>query len=108
MVKGAARLKGPWGRPCEVAQLVLEPVPLGQEALGKGQELFSGGGELEAALAQALQEPGAQLLLQGLDLLAQGRLGPEGGLGRFGKAPQFHYLVKAQELLPFHNIFLYR
>ena len=45
----------------------------------------------------------AQLVLQGLDLLAQGRLGPEGGLGRFGEAPQFRHLVKAQELLPFHK-----
>ena len=77
---------------------------MGQKPLGKGQELFSRHRELEAALAQALQEPGPQLVLQGLDLLAQGRLGPEGGRGRLGEAPQFRHLVKAQKLLPFHKI----
>ena len=58
----------------------------------------------EAALAQALQEPGAQFVLHGLDLLAQGRLGPEGGRGGLGEAPRFRHLVKTQKLLPFHNI----
>ncbi len=93
--RGAAR-KGP--------QLVLQLLPLLEEPLGKGKQLFPRGGELQTAFAQALDEYAAQLIFQGLNLLAQGRLGPKGGRRGLGKAPQLGYLVEAQKLLPFHNI----
>ncbi len=80
----------------------------GQNRLGEFQQPFPGRGEAQPPFAQALQELAAQLLLQGPDLLAQGRLGPEGGFGGPGEAAGLGHVIKAQELLPFHKKKLYK
>lgn len=55
-------------------------------------------GDVQAALV-AEKEGGAQLLLQGLELKAQGRLGNIQALGRPGDAPHFGNLQEVLKLL---------
>ena len=103
MVKGAARRRFPAGVPSEALDLLLQALKGGQDGLGEPEEPLPGLGEAQLALADPLDEAAAQLALQGLDLLAQGRLGAEGGLRRPGEASLLGHLVKADDLLPFHK-----
>ncbi len=103
-----SQAEAPPVQPLDCVQFLFEAFKSGQQGLGKGQELLPGRGEAQPPFADALQQPAVQLVFQGLHLLAQGRLGPEGGLRGPGEAPQFGHLVEAQELLYFHKNNLYK
>ena len=78
---------------------VLQPALPG---LGLAVKVIPRRGEGEApALAQ--QQGQAQLLLQGLHLLGDGRLGDKAGLRRLGEAPLVHHFDVITDLPQFHR-----
>ena len=106
--EGRRQAQGSLVLPLELVEIFFQFGESGQHRLGELQQLGARRGEAQPPFAQALQELAAQLLLQGLDLLAQGRLGPEGGFRGPGEAAGLGHVIKAQELLPFHKNNLYK
>ena len=103
MVKRHGQAEVPGRGAFETLDLLLQALKGGQDGLGEPEEPLPGLGEAQLALADPLDEAAAQLALQGLDLLAQGRLGAESGLRRPGEASLLGHLVKTDDLLPFHK-----
>ena len=73
-----------------------------EELLGIGQQDLAFPCEPDS-LAGAVEEPAADLGLQGADLLAHGRLGQEELPGRLREASHGRHLVKCLELVDIHK-----
>ena len=73
-----------------------------QDRLGEGQHFLASRGKLDTPLADSFQEPAGKFLLQSFNLLAQGRLGPQGRFRGPGEASQLGHMIESYELLPFH------
>ena len=72
------------------------------EAPGRGQELFSRGGEPHPP-GGALKEHNPQLLFQALDALGQGGLGPVEGLRGLQIGLVVHHGQKGPDILGIHG-----
>ena len=86
-----------------LAHHLLGVVPLGEQALGQGQEGVPLGGEAHAA-GGADQQASAQALLEPLDGQAQGRLGEMQPLAGLGEAQGLGHGEEGAKLLDGHGM----
>ncbi len=68
----------------------------------EGEQRLAGRGERDARRA-ALEQGGAEVRFEGVNLLTQRRLGHTDPLGRLGEMPDFGHCHEVSELLQLHD-----
>ncbi|GAA3111088.1 hypothetical protein GCM10020001_032040 [Nonomuraea salmonea] len=92
-------------QPRELRHLLPGGVGVGEDAAGQRQQRLASGGQRDVA-ARPREQPGAEILLQRLDLLAQRRLRDPHALGRLREVTGLRDRHEVRELLKLHVIFL--